>query len=199
MPRCQACHTGDAIDYLTTGSGLEHDSNYPFRLRQAYRTGDDSASPLLAGNDRFAENPDTLYLLSKGHGGVFCQGCHGSTHAEWPNATASANDNVAAKALQGYAGKIIECTVCHESGSLSLTTNGPHGLHNINDRRWVDERHGSYYESSPNGCRACHGTDLQGTPLARVTADRDFNVEHTSPLNKDDLVSCYHCHSTIPD
>jgi hypothetical protein len=44
------------------------------------------------------------------------------------NPTAGANDNVAAEALQGYTGKIIECTVCHESGSLSLTTNGPHGM-----------------------------------------------------------------------
>jgi hypothetical protein len=198
MPRCQACHTGDAGSYLTSGSGLVHDSSYPFRLRQAYRTGDPAASPLMATNKRFAENTNTLYRFSKGHGGVFCQGCHGSTHAEWPNATASANDNVAAKALQGYAGKIIECTVCHESGSLGLTINGPHGLHNINNSRWVDGRHGSYYERDPSGCRACHGTNLLGTPLARVTAARSFNVEGAATLAKDELVRCNRCHD-MPD
>lgn len=197
MPRCQACHTGDAVDHLDlagTDPALVHDSSYPFRLRQAYRTGDMAASPLLATNKRFAENTGTLYRLSKGHGGVFCQGCHGSTHAEWPNADVNANDNVAAVTLQGYAGKIIECTVCHESGSLSLTTNGPHGLHNVNDRRWVDGSHGHYFENNPTNCRRCHGTDLMGTPLSRVTANRSFNVEEAANLSKDELVRCNRCH-----
>ena len=83
LPRCQACHTGDAVNYLT-GGNLVRDTNWPFRLRQACRTGDNSASPILATNKRFAENANTLYRFSRGHGGINCNGCHGSTHADGP-------------------------------------------------------------------------------------------------------------------
>ena len=199
LPRCQSCHTGDAVTYLDSGAGLAPDDAYPFRLRQAYRSGDPSASPLLAANDRFAENSGTLYRFSRGHGGIFCQGCHGSTHAEWPIADPAANDNAAAVRLQGYAGKIIECSVCHAPGSLPLTTDGPHGLHNVNDARWVDENHGDFFKRDPNGCRACHGTDLLGTPLAQVAANRSFKVEDaTVAMAKDERVRCNRCHG-MPD
>ena len=195
LPRCQACHTGDAVDHLS-GAGLVVDSS-GIRLAQAYRTGDASASPLLATNKRFAEENNKLYRQSKGHGGIMCEGCHGSTHAVWPNADAAANDNVAAVTLQGYSGKISECTVCHAQGSLSLTTNGPHGLHNVNDSRWVSERHGSLYQGDKNGCKACHGTDLLGTVLAKVPTARVFTVEDGGRVTfaKDDLVACNLCHS----
>jgi hypothetical protein len=39
LPRCQACHTGDAVSYLTDAN-LVADANWPFRLRQAYKTND---------------------------------------------------------------------------------------------------------------------------------------------------------------
>ena len=133
-PRCQSCHTGDAVSHLT-GADLVSDAT-GIRLVQAYRTGDNTASPLLATNKRFAEQDNTLYRFSKGHGGVRCENCHGSTHAEWPIADDAANDNVAAKTLQGCPGKIIKCTTCHAQGSLQLNTNGPHGLHNVNDSGW---------------------------------------------------------------
>jgi hypothetical protein len=194
LPRCQSCHTGDAVSHLSgvdlvpDGSGL--------RLTQSYRTGDNSASPLLATNKRFAEQTDTLYRFSRGHGGVRCEHCHGSTHSEWPNADDAANDNVAAKALQGYSGRIIECTVCHAPGSLQLTTDGPHGLHNVNDSGWVDENHGEFYARSKSGCKACHGLELLGTPLARMPTARSFRVEgNTVAFAKGDLVRCNRCHS----
>jgi len=71
---------------------------------------DAKATPIVPTNTRFAENPipasfngepnkgagtiDTndaadgaanpkLYRVSTGHGGVFCEGCHGATHAEF--------------------------------------------------------------------------------------------------------------------
>ncbi|MFZ1201900.1 MAG: hypothetical protein WAO07_17155 [Desulfobacterales bacterium] len=194
LPRCQACHTGDAVSYLT-GADLVSDADWPFRLRQAYRTGDDSASPLLATNKRFAENTNTLFRFSKGHGGVNCEACHGSTHAVWPNDDPAANDNIAATQLQGHAGTIIECGTCHGQGSLPLTTNGPHGLHNVADARWVDESHGDFYERDKAGCKACHGLELRGTPLAKTAAARSFRVEdNTVTLAKGDLVSCNRCH-----
>ena len=194
LPRCQACHTGDAVSYLQ-GAGLVADGNWPFRLRQAYKTGDASASPLLATNKRFAENTDTLFRFSKGHGGLACEACHGSTHAIWPNDDPAANDNIAATQLQGHDGPIIECGTCHGQGSLALTTDGPHGLHNVNDARWVDENHGDFYERNKAGCKACHGLELLGTPLAKTAAARSFRVEdNTETFAKGDLVSCDRCH-----
>ena len=194
LPRCQSCHTGDANNYLT-GPNLVADPNWPFRLRQAYETGDDSASPLLASNKRFAEDPDALYRFSMGHGGIMCEGCHGSTHAVWPNEDADANDNVAAKMLQGYMGTIIECTTCHESGSLPLTTKGPHGLHNVNNSRWYDDGHEDFYENNKSSCKACHGMNLTGTPMAKMPISRTFRVEDkTVTFAKGDLVRCDRCH-----
>jgi hypothetical protein len=194
LPRCQSCHTGDAVSHLT-GADLVLDPS-GIRLTQAFRTGDASSSPILATNTRFAEETGKLYRGSKGHGGVFCEGCHGSTHAVWPNDTASANDNVAAVTLQGFAGKITECTVCHLQGSLPLTTNGPHGLHNVNDSRWVSESHGRLYQQNKNGCKICHGTGLLGTPLAKMPTARTFSVEDEGRVGfaQGDQVACNKCH-----
>jgi hypothetical protein len=191
-PRCESCHTGDAVSNLGA-----------IRLDQAW-TGDiDIATPRLANNKRFAENKNTLYRNSLGHGGVACEGCHGSTHAIWPNALASANDNVAANQLQGHAGTIIECSSCHTS--LPLTLNGPHGMHNVNSSGWNTE-HEDFYERDPNACRACHGLNLEGTVLSETAADRNYLRDEddddddegesgqTIYLVKGTPVSCDMCH-----
>ena len=60
---------------------------------------------------QFAENPGTLYRDSTGHGGLYCESCHNSTHAILPSR--EGNDNLQSVALQGYAGTIGTCTVCH--------------------------------------------------------------------------------------
>jgi hypothetical protein len=59
------------------------------------------------------EQPGTLYRDSKGHHGVHCEACHGSPHAITPTVTPA--DNVQAIALQGHAGTIDKCTVCHRT------------------------------------------------------------------------------------
>jgi len=52
-----------------------------------------------------------LYRLSTGHGGLYCQACHDSTHAI---ATSSQPlDAIKFINLQGYAGTLSKCTVCH--------------------------------------------------------------------------------------
>ena len=80
--------------------------------------------------------------------------------------------------------------------TLPATTNGPHGLHNINDSRWYNGGHEDFYETNPAGCRACHGRDLTGTPLAKTTAARAFTVEGRAVnLTKGNMVSCNRCHS----
>ncbi|MCM2311167.1 MAG: hypothetical protein NDI84_07145, partial [Steroidobacteraceae bacterium] len=100
LPRCQSCHTGDAVSHLTNAdAGLMASDG--IRMLLAFQASDPAASPLLATNKRFAENGGRLYRFSKGHGGVACEGCHNSTHAIWANPDDLHNDNVAAKQLQG--------------------------------------------------------------------------------------------------
>ena len=184
-PRCESCHTGDAVNHL--GNSI--------RLTQAWDGDIDVATPRLADNKRFAENTNTLYRNSLGHGDVACEGCHGSTHAIWPNAQASSNDNLAAIQLQGHTGSIIECSVCHTS--LPLTLNGPHGMHNVNSTDWNLE-HEDFYEDNPNACRACHGKNLEGTVLSRTAADREYlrddDGDRTIHLAKGTPVNCSLCH-----
>ena len=192
LPRCQSCHTGDAVAHLSGGVTVPAPDG--IRLQQAWRTGDPAASAILATNTRFAENPSTLFRFSKGHGGVACEGCHGSTHAEWPNANAAANDNVAATQLQGHAGPIMECAACH-ANSLPTNLNGPHGMHPIGGN-FIDG-HGDYYEQhGSSSCKTCHGTNLLGTVLARAADDRHFTHDgHSYDLTKGQQVACNFCHS----
>jgi hypothetical protein len=71
------------------------------------------------------EQPDTLYRNSVGHYGVPCAACHGSPHAITP--TSQPNDNVQAIGLQGTAGPIKDCTVCHTGqvrGTFKHTVDG---------------------------------------------------------------------------
>ena len=66
-----------------------------------------------------------LYRHSRGHGGVYCEACHDSTHAIAPSS--QANDHLKFMELQGDAGPLRKCNVCHlftpPQGTL-----GPHGL-----------------------------------------------------------------------
>ncbi|HWA83421.1 MAG TPA: hypothetical protein VG820_08320 [Fimbriimonadaceae bacterium] len=59
------------------------------------------------------EQAGVLYRDSVGHNGVKCISCHGSPHAIGPST--NPRDNVQAIALQGVAGPISKCTVCHRS------------------------------------------------------------------------------------
>jgi hypothetical protein len=181
-PGCQSCHTGDALNNLAgqVDSPVAADgirlltafSVQPGLDAQGSPDGSELAVPHKAVNTRFAEN-ETLYRLSKGHGGLMCEGCHGSTHAIYPHPLASANDNIAATQLQGHAGSIIECSSCHAPGSLGLTLGGPHGMHPVNDARW-NTRHEDIAERNPAACQACHGANGEGTVLSRTAAEREL-------------------------
>ncbi len=219
-PGCGSCHTGDAVSRVTTGGGLvvnTVDSNgYTdgIRLRQAFRTGDAKATPIVPTNKRFAEpavpasfngtpnagagNPQ-LYRVSTGHSGVMCEGCHGATHAEWPNANPNANDNVTATQLQGHVGTIADCTTCHGTGNPGNNLNGPHGLHRIafNSTPWSS----SSVHEGPGGnfsnCQVCHGgtsrSNSCGTVLSRVLNTRTFS---SRTVQTGQPVGCAVCHST---
>lgn len=197
MPRCQSCHTGDALNHLSgPGYVLAADG---IRLKQAFRTGDNSASPISRPASRFAENADELYRFSKGHGNVGCQMCHGSTHAEWPVQPINSNDNVAARELQRHAGALMECQACHTAAPPPVTMNGPHGMHNVADMRFIDDQHEDFYEQNENSCKVCHGANLTGTALSRTSRDRTFVIEgHTRFFPKGTAIRCDACHS-MPD
>lgn len=70
----------------------------------------------------YAEEPGKLFRQSKGHGGLYCSTCHGSPHAILPSE--NDRDNVQNIALQGYAGTLDKCDVCH---GYTPAGPGPHG------------------------------------------------------------------------
>lgn len=62
-----------------------------------------------------------LYRQSKGHGGLYCEACHDSTHAIAKST--QPRDAIKFINLQGYAGTLDRCTVCHLT---TPTAGGPH-------------------------------------------------------------------------
>ena len=52
-----------------------------------------------------------LFRQSTGHGGLYCEACHDSTHAISPSR--EANDSIKFLALQGHTGSLSDCTTCH--------------------------------------------------------------------------------------
>jgi hypothetical protein len=71
----------------------------------------------------YTEQTGKLYRQSTGHGGLFCSACHGSPHAILP--TVEANDNLQNIRLQGVAGTLRNCSVCHATPPSGA---GPHGI-----------------------------------------------------------------------
>ncbi len=231
-PGCQSCHVGDAVNQPADKAGFIYAPD-GIRLLRAWRTGDVDAKPIKVASSRFAEDLDAasgntvLYRLSKGgdpiensvgkkgHGGVFCEACHGSTHAIWPVTPRSgpfvANDNATATQLQGHDGKIQECDVCHERGAdgnltMPLGLQGPHGLHPVNDNRW-NHGHNNFTGGRLANCRTCHGQDLKGTVLSKTSADRVLDCKNsagdfpgcaagnpTASVPAGTMIGCGNCH-----
>ncbi|MEN6485318.1 MAG: cytochrome C [Syntrophobacteraceae bacterium] len=186
LPKCQSCHTGDAL--RNNGGQIQ-----PI-LRIAYDLADPSATPRKAVNARFIENLNTRFRDSKTHYGIACEACHGSPHAEWPAAASAVNDNTAPIQLQGYEGPVRECSVCH-TAPMQPGLGGPHNLHNVNDPNWT-QQHKTFYAENDSECRACHGRSLEGTRLSKTAIDR---VSYTILSNRIEIptgtpVQCGMCH-----
>jgi len=231
-PLCQSCHVGDAnqVKSLIDAGALtdaavnatdKSGNSDGLRLEMAYALsehaangGDDLLTLFDFADSRFASNLP-LYRLSggddgsdKGHGGLSCEGCHGSTHAIWPNANPWANDNKTAMDLQGHTGTIIECSTCHD-GDLGNTLDGPHGMHPVGGTSFADGGHENLAEGQKDTCRACHGLNGEGTVLSRAAVARTFTIEEckngtlcpngeyenfTVQLTRGEPVSCVMCH-----
>jgi hypothetical protein len=182
-PACQSCHTGTAMQ---NSGQIRFASVFdtPGHVRQA-------------ANQTFATSPDApapgldLYRFSTGHGGLKCEACHGSTHAEFPSA--HRNDNLQSIALQGHAGMLSECTTCHGSQPATVT-GGPHGLHPLG-QTWVSTHADVVEGVGAASCRVCHGADYRGTVLSRSQADRTISAFGTKHFWRGFQVGCYTCHA----
>ncbi len=106
---CQDCHGSMVTMATSIGTG-----RVPWLQEPSCRT---------CHTSRFGEPIGQLYRQTTGHGGVMCEGCHNSTHSEWPSFLAA--DNATVVALQGTAGPLADCTVCH---GVMPQAAGPHGI-----------------------------------------------------------------------
>lgn len=184
-PKCQSCHANDAVSIASATSDQPRAAD-GIRFTLAYSPADATATPKLATNKRFAESDTALYRKSKGHGGLACEACHGSTHAVW---SAGPNDDVAATQLQGHAGTIVECSTCHAAPPAN-GLGGPHGMHPVGST-WVSA-HQSVAEGNQASCQPCHGTDYRGTVLSKAFVTRTLAGKVFSAGTK---VGCYDCHA----
>jgi hypothetical protein len=238
-PGCQSCHTGDAMQKNHPANAIIADDG--IRLLQSYVTEfidvPGVADPVKvsaihrSSGSRFAENQssnakgetvDVLYRLSKGHGGVMCEGCHNSTHAIWPNQNPFANDNIAATQIQGHSGSIVECIACHSEtdfsadGRLRATLDGPHGMHAVGDTWFANGGHEDIAEDREDECRACHGQNGEGSVLSVMATTRTLQCDDedddeggnvasvcnggaTAVFNKGHQVTCHDCHENELD
>jgi hypothetical protein len=188
-PTCQQCHTGSATQ-----------NNGQLRYTSVFDT---NGAPRVPVSQMFATNPNTpiadksLYRFSRGHGGLQCSACHGSTHAEFP--AAHRNDNLQNIATQGHAGTLSNCTSCHPSIPATVS-GGPHGMHSTGTN-WINI-HKDYGKSG--SCLACHGADRRSTPLSHSFSDQTLTFSHDGtphiiPLFRGANVSCFLCHKREND
>jgi hypothetical protein len=184
-PSCQSCHTGTA----THNNGeIRYTSVFdaPGHVRQAV-------------DQTFATTPNvplaglSLYRFSTGHGGLKCEACHGSTHAEF--ASTHANDNVQSVERQGHVGMLVECGACHGGAQPATMNGGPHGMHPLG-QAWVNAHPDLVGEGGdPTPCQSCHGTDYRGTVLSRAQASRTLSGESgTKQVWRGFQIGCYTCH-----
>jgi hypothetical protein len=191
-PNCQSCHTGTYNNFVDAVRCT--DSFLP--------NGDERQAP----GSPFATNANTpaegksLFRFSKGHGGLACSACHGSTHAVYP--TSERNDNLQSLSLQGHVGTISNCSSCHQNDTshTRTVTGGPHGMHGIG-QWWVKEHHDHLPEVNDHrdttACQACHGPDNTGGVLSRALGPRSLQSEKGGPISywQGQRVSCYDCHN----
>jgi len=98
-------------------------------------------------------------------------------------------------ALQGYAGRITECSVCHTS-KLTSANGGPHGMHVVG-QAWVNA-HPNYVEGhGPQACAYCHGANYRGLALSQSKIARTYTVDDGGKKSfpAGHQFNCYDCHN----
>lgn len=183
-PSCQNCHTGTAVK-----------NNGQIRFADAF----DASGKLRQPVDRtFATNANVpgpgfdLYRFSRGHKGIQCEACHGSTHAVFPSI--HGNDNLQNQGLQGHEGTLSRCDACHKQMPTSFGK-GPHGMHPIG-AVGLDKHEDVAEKQGVESCKACHGTNLRGTVLSRSFSDQTLSTKFgNKSFFRGAIVSCYACHN----
>jgi hypothetical protein len=182
-PTCESCHNSAAPN------------------KRAMSGVDAKGLEIVPTDHTFATNANTpvtglnLYRFSTGHGGLQCEACHGSTHAEYPSAHVDENDQ--SIAIQGHEGVVAECSACHTTTPTTVN-GGPHGMHTTGNA-WVS----AHQNANKNGtattpsCAYCHGTTSAGTPLSAIKVAKTINAGDFGTKNwpAGYQVSCYSCHN----
>jgi len=204
---CQSCHGNMAAVASPTRQGwfneptCESCHNSAAPGKRAISGVNVSGKEIVPTDHTFATNANApvpglnLYRFSTGHGGLQCEACHGSTHAEYPSL--HVDDNTQSIAVQGHSGTVAECKACHTT--VPTTVNGgPHGMHTTGDA-WVK----SHEDANKNGtattpsCAYCHGTTSAGTPLSAIKVAKTINADEFGTKNwpAGYQVSCFSCHN----
>jgi uncharacterized protein (DUF2141 family) len=137
METCYKCHPGSQAQCLRGAMRDAPPPSSPMICQDCHGTLANVAQTISQGRrpwldepscgtchgSNFSPQPGKLFKDSQGHGGVFCEACHGSTHGLFP--TRNANDNVQSVELQGMPGIIRQCTTCHTTVPSGA---GPHGI-----------------------------------------------------------------------
>jgi hypothetical protein len=135
---CYACHPGPTTQCLRDSMSLKVTSKLDSTRKMncidchgGMKTVSENINPWLneprcdtchtANSTKQYNQDQALYRFSKGHGGVYCEACHDSTHAI--ATSREANDAIKFVQLQGKSGTLSTCTVCHLS---QPTGPGPH-------------------------------------------------------------------------
>lgn len=132
---CYKCHPGPSTQCLRGVMATEHNMECQDCHGSVTQVGESISSgrepwleeprcgsPACHG-PLYSEEVGKLFRQSRGHGGLLCSACHGSPHAILPSAHPL--DNVQNVALQGYAGTLSDCRVCH---GVNPDRPGPHAL-----------------------------------------------------------------------
>jgi hypothetical protein len=132
---CYKCHPGPNTQCLrdvmhTAGMVCQDCHGSVTQVAQSIQQGrepwleEPSCGIVACHGPNFSPEPGKLYRQSKGHGGLYCSTCHGSPHALVPSE--NDRDNLQNVNLQGFAGPLKKCSVCHGSDPSAP---GPHGFY----------------------------------------------------------------------
>jgi hypothetical protein len=133
MAGCYKCHPGPATRCLRGTMASDHGmicqdchgtmANVADSIEQGRVPWVDEPACRTCHTATYGEPVGELYRNARGHGGVLCSNCHNSPHAIFPSREAV--DNQVMVDLQGHAGTLSDCTVCH---GVVPAGPGPHGI-----------------------------------------------------------------------
>lgn len=123
---CYNCHPGPQTkclrDVMSTEEGMTCISCHGGMKQVAQNPNPWLNEPRCDNCHKKTPQNHALYRFSTGHGGLYCEACHDSTHAIAPSRVAA--DGIKFRQLQGSNGPLEKCTVCHLTKPSGA---GPHG------------------------------------------------------------------------